>query len=68
VGVVGGEIIVVGIEGVEVSGHVDNGGVILGGVSPWQSLKSFPPGGGIFVAGWEITKGGFKDLSAVVLA
>jgi hypothetical protein len=34
VGAVGGEIIVVGIEGVEVSGHVDNGGVILGGVSP----------------------------------
>jgi hypothetical protein len=65
---VGGEIIVVVIESVEVSGHVDNGGVILGGVSPLQGLKSFPPGGGIFVARWKVTKWGFKDLSAVVLA
>jgi hypothetical protein len=30
---VGGEIIVVVVEGVEVSGHVDDGGVIFCGVS-----------------------------------
>ena len=36
----GGEIIVVVIESVEVSGHVDNGGVILGGVSPCRCFGS----------------------------
>jgi hypothetical protein len=34
VGAVGGEVIVVVVEGVEVSDHVDNGGVILGWISP----------------------------------
>jgi hypothetical protein len=67
VGAVGGKVIVVVIESVEISGHVDDGGVILGRISPRQGLKSFPPGGGIFVARWEVMKGGFKDLSIVVL-
>ena len=59
---------VVVIESVEISDHVDDGGVILSGISSWEGLKSFPPGRGIFVARWEVTKGGFKDNSAVVLA
>jgi hypothetical protein len=68
VGAVGGKVIVVVIESVEISGHVDDGGVILSRISSWQGLKSFPPGWGIFVARWEVTKRGFKNLSAVVLA
>jgi hypothetical protein len=68
VSAVGGKVIILVIESVKVSSHVDDGGVILGRVSPWQGPKSFPPGGGIFVAGWKVAKGGFKDYSAVVLA
>jgi hypothetical protein len=68
VGAVGGKVIVVVIESVEISGHVDDGGVILSRISSWQGLKSFPLGRGIFVARWEVTKGGFKNLFAVVLA
>jgi hypothetical protein len=68
VGAVVGKVVIVVIEGVEISGHVDNGGVILSRISSWQGLKSFPPGRGIFVTRWEVTKGGFKDLPAVVLA
>jgi hypothetical protein len=64
----GGKVIILVIESVEVSSHIDDGGVILGRVSSRQGLKSFPPGGGIFVAGWKVAKGGFKDYSAVVLA
>jgi hypothetical protein len=56
-GAVGGEVIVVVVESVEISSHVDDGGVILGRISPWQGLKSFLLGGGIFVARWEVTKG-----------
>jgi hypothetical protein len=36
--------------------------------SPPDSLKSFPLGGCIFVARWEVAEGGFKDYSAVALA
>ena len=50
-GAVGGEFIVVVVEGVEVSDHVDDSGVIFCGISSLQSLESFPPGGGVFVAG-----------------
>jgi hypothetical protein len=37
------------------------------GSPPDRGLKSFPPGGGILVAGWKVAKGGFKDHSVVVL-
>jgi hypothetical protein len=33
VGAVGGKVIIMVIEGVEISGHVDDGGVILSGIS-----------------------------------
>jgi hypothetical protein len=68
VGAVGGKVVIVVIECVEISGHVDYGGVIFSRISSWQGLKSFPPGRGIFVARWEVTKGGLKDFPAVVLA
>jgi hypothetical protein len=68
VGAVGGKVVIVVIKSVEISGHVDDGGVILSRISSWEGLKSFPPGRGIFVARWEVTKGGFKDLPAIVLA
>jgi hypothetical protein len=51
------KVVIVVVKGVEISGHVDYGGVILIRISPWQGLKSFPPGRGIFVAGWKEQRG-----------
>jgi hypothetical protein len=64
----GEKVVIVVIKSVEVSSHVYYGGVILSRISFWQGLKSFPPGRGIFVAGWKETKGCLGDFPAVVLA
>jgi hypothetical protein len=47
----GEKVIEVVVKGVEISGHVDYGRVIFIMISSRQSLESFPPSRGIFVAG-----------------
>jgi hypothetical protein len=64
----GEKVIIMVVKGVEISGHVDYGGVIFSRIPSWQGLKYFPPGRGIFVAGWKVTKGCLKDFPTVVLA
>jgi hypothetical protein len=68
VGAVGEKVVIVVVKGVEISGHVDYGGVILSRISSGQGLKSFPSGRGIFVARWKVTKGCLGDFPVVVLA
>jgi hypothetical protein len=64
----GEKVIKVSVKGVEISGHVDYGGVILIMLSSSQSLESFPPSRVVFVAGWEVAKGCLDDFFVVVLA